>query len=152
MPEPMELLCTACGWSVSCGPTAMLERLRAVQMLRPGAAPDPELLPQLFIAAAAKSTCPDCGRMGLAAIRETQSDDEWPGARPCEGCGEPIGQERLLALPGARRCARCQQADESGQSSGAADYCPRCGSIMQLKPTRSAGLTRYALFCPACRR
>lgn len=30
----------------------------------------------------------------------------------CEDCGEPIGRERLTALPAARRCIDCQAAHE----------------------------------------
>ena len=148
----VELLCPQCGWSKSCGPIAQLEQLRSVQMLRAGASVDAELLPELFTIAAGKSACPDCGRVGLAAIPEDPSDRDWPGGPACETCGRIIAHERLLALPGAKHCASCQQALERGELSGEADYCPRCGAVMQLRPTRSAGLTRYAMVCPACRR
>lgn len=33
--------------------------------------------------------------------------------RCCEDCGEPIGAQRLAAVPGARRCVTCQQHAES---------------------------------------
>jgi len=35
----------------------------------------------------------------------------------CEGCGGPIGEERLAALPSATRCVSCQAAWESGRTS-----------------------------------
>ncbi len=152
MHETMELLCPACGWSKSCGPLAMLEQLRSVQMLRAGAIVEPAMLTELFVAAAGKSTCPDCGRAGLAAIPEDPSAVQWPGGRLCEMCGRPIPRERLAALPGTKHCANCQQAIERGQDGGEADYCPRCGTVRQLRLTRSDGLTRYAMFCPACHR
>jgi DnaK suppressor protein len=31
----------------------------------------------------------------------------------CEDCGQPIGEERLAALPAATRCVGCQAAWES---------------------------------------
>lgn len=33
--------------------------------------------------------------------------------RCCEDCDEPIGAQRLAAVPGARRCVICQQHAES---------------------------------------
>jgi RNA polymerase-binding transcription factor DksA len=67
-------------------------------------------------------------------------------------CGLPIPRERLKVLPGTKRCANCQQEQESGQTAGDADYCPRCGAIRELRPSRAGGVTRYAMFCPACHR
>jgi phage/conjugal plasmid C-4 type zinc finger TraR family protein len=32
----------------------------------------------------------------------------------CQDCGEPIGEERLAALPSAARCVSCQAAWEQG--------------------------------------
>ena len=32
----------------------------------------------------------------------------------CRDCGEPIGAERIAALPGATRCVSCQAAWEQG--------------------------------------
>ena len=32
----------------------------------------------------------------------------------CQDCGEPIGAERIAALPGATRCVSCQAAWEQG--------------------------------------
>jgi phage/conjugal plasmid C-4 type zinc finger TraR family protein len=32
----------------------------------------------------------------------------------CQDCGEPIGEERLAAVPTASRCVRCQAEWEQG--------------------------------------
>jgi hypothetical protein len=130
----------------------MVEQLRSAKMLRFGADIEPELLDELFAVAAGKSTCPDCEHVGLTAAAEDTSAVEWPGGRPCELCGGVISRERLRVLPSTKRCASCQHEQESGDTSGDADYCPRCGSIRQLRPTRSGGVTHYAMFCPACHR
>jgi RNA polymerase-binding transcription factor DksA len=37
----------------------------------------------------------------------------------CESCGEPVGEERLTAVPWALLCMRCQSADEHGDGTPA---------------------------------
>jgi DnaK suppressor protein len=37
----------------------------------------------------------------------------------CESCGEPIGDDRLRAVPWALLCMRCQSAGEHGDASAA---------------------------------
>lgn len=153
MIEPAELLCPACHYTSVCGPAAMIDWLRRVRMVRHGMAPEPELLGELFRAAAAKFVCPNCGTTGLAVRPAHQENDEaWGMARRCEVCRQPIARERLQALPDARLCAACQATDECGAASGPAEYCPKCGSVMVVRPTRGAGVTRYRLTCPHCRR
>lgn len=50
----------------------------------------------------------------IDAIRARATEDRWKkGAeRDCIGCGDPIPDERLSVLPGAVRCARCQEIYE----------------------------------------
>jgi DnaK suppressor protein len=36
----------------------------------------------------------------------------------CESCGEPIGEERLQAVPWALSCVRCQATGEHGDKAG----------------------------------
>jgi RNA polymerase-binding transcription factor DksA len=67
-------------------------------------------------------------------------------------CGHAISRERMQALPGSKLCAKCQEMIERGEVPVEVDYCPRCGTIRELRPTQSSGLTRYAMFCPACHR
>ncbi len=151
-PQPMDLLCPACGWSRTCGPLEMLEQLRAANMLRLGASVEGDLLLELFSVAAGKATCPDCGRVGLMAAPEDHSKVEWPSGRKCDLCGSVIARERLQVLPGAKHCAECQEEQENDRGETDVDYCPRCGGLRHLRPNRSGGVTKYAMFCPACHR
>ena len=130
----------------------MLDRLRSVKMARRGAEPDPELIGELFRAAASKFTCPDCGAGGLVTRPvDEESDEAWGMARACESCGRPIARERLEIFPQAKRCAACQASDERGEDTAPAEFCPRCGNVMTLRPTRGPGLARYVMACTRCR-
>jgi hypothetical protein len=130
----------------------MIDWLRRAGMLRPRIEPEMELIGELFRVAAPRFACPDCGAMGLfvRAPRE-EDDEEWGMARQCEICKRPIARERLEALPDTRLCIDCQARSDRGKDSAAAEYCPRCGTPMVVRPTRGAGITRYQLTCPACR-
>jgi len=46
-------------------------------------------------------------REDLDALGRALAELERTGRGRCEGCGEPIAFERLLALPTARTCIRC---------------------------------------------
>ena len=46
-------------------------------------------------------------REDLDALGRALAELERTGRVRCEGCGEPIAFERLLALPTARTCIRC---------------------------------------------
>src|SRR4249919_4076845 len=46
-------------------------------------------------------------REDLDALDRALADVQRTGRVHCEGCGEPIAVERLLALPTARTCIRC---------------------------------------------
>ena len=46
-------------------------------------------------------------REDLDALDRALTDVERTGHVRCEGCGEPIALERVLALPTARTCIRC---------------------------------------------
>lgn len=35
----------------------------------------------------------------------------------CETCGEPIPEARRQAVPGVRRCVKCQEAEDAEQQS-----------------------------------
>jgi hypothetical protein len=153
MLESMELSCPACDYTAICSPAAMVEWLKGVRMLRRDGRPEPELIGELFRSAAGKYVCPKCGGRGLAVQAVDEGDDEaWGMARACEGCGQPIARERLEALPETRVCAACQGRDERGEASGAVEYCPKCGGVMEVRQTGGAGVTRYAMRCTSCRR
>src|SRR5262249_51412679 len=91
MAESMELACTQCNFTSVCGPAAMVDWLSRVRMIRRDVAPAPELLGELFRAAASKYTCPECGVVGLTVREASEYDDEaWGGTRKCAECGRPI--------------------------------------------------------------
>lgn len=153
MAELAELSCPACEHTVVCGPAEMIDQLRRVGMVRRDVQPEADLLAELFRSSASKFACPQCGAVGLIVQTIDEGDDEaWGMARKCDVCGRPIDRERLEALPDARLCATCQASDERGEATGPADYCPKCGNVMVVRPTRTRGVTRYELSCPTCRR
>jgi hypothetical protein len=150
----LELRCRACSWRDLCGPEAVAAWLRKAKKLRAGRQPEQEILYEVFCATAGQLACPKCGAVGLVASPAPDDRADWPEARLCESCSKPIPKERLQALPGATRCAACQRDEEVGRASGEAEYCPRCGALMELRLSRSGGLTRYAMACtanPPCR-
>lgn len=131
----------------------MTDWLRQVGKVRPGREPEAEILFEVFRGSAGQFACPDCGQVGLV-VSEATGDFDWPEARACQGCGQPIPAERLEALPDAEYCARCQEALEQGRPVGPTEYCPRCGAPMAMRLSRTAGVTRYVMVCthsPPCR-
>jgi len=149
-----ELRCRRCSWTQVCGPDDAARRLREARKLRPGSEPEWEILYELFRSAAGQLACPECGTKGLAVGPALEDETDWPGSKPCSSCGWPISAERLEAVPGATLCAACQRDDELGRLKTETEYCPKCGSPMQLRPSRSSGVTRYVLVCignPPCR-
>ncbi len=149
----LQLRCPACAWSEDCGEDAVARWLHSAGRLRRDQQPELEIMHEILKGIAGELACPDCGRQGLlAAVRS--DDDDWPEARRCEGCGQPIGAERIAALPDAVLCADCQQREESGRATGKVEYCPRCGAVMELRLSRKAGISRYTMQCsgnPPCR-
>lgn len=131
-------------------------RLRLVGSLRRDGQPEIAVIEALLIDAAGRMTCPGCKQIGLTVedpADETDTDD-WLAAVLCEACRKPIDPKRVEALPGVKRCAACQQRAEAGESDDEPEFCPRCGSLMELRVSRRGGLTRYRLFCtgdPPCR-
>ena len=131
----------------------MLGWLRQVKMVRRDTEPEPELIGELFRAAAGKFVCPECGTLGLAVTSvPEESDEDWGMPRTCETCGKPIARERLDVFPATRLCVQCQGSEDRGETPDAPEFCPRCGNLMTLGQSRSAGITRYVMTCPQCRR
>ncbi len=150
----LELRCPECSWAEVCGPEAVTRWLRGAKKLRAGHAPEIEILYEVFRATAGQLACPKCGKKGLAAGPAAEDEADWPGSRPCPSCGKPIPQERLEAVPDATLCAACRRDEERGRRPTEVDYCPRCGAPMELRLTKSGGITRYVLTCtavPPCR-
>jgi ssDNA-binding Zn-finger/Zn-ribbon topoisomerase 1 len=99
-------------------------------------------------------SCDACGGKGLCRGEADDSAGDWQQAIVCEICRQPIDPDRLEMFPAARRCVRCQDAAERNALPTPAEYCPRCGSLLELRVSRGGGLTRYKLFCtgnPPCR-
>ena len=117
--------------------------------------PDETIVAELFADAAPLMTCPACKSRGLHIdARDVDDDSDWQTAVLCEICRQPIPPERLEILPGTRRCVACQGKAERGQLADEPEFCPKCGSLVELRVSRGAGITRYKSFCtgnPPCR-
>jgi len=151
-----ELVCRKCGWRTVCGRDDAIGRLRLVGMLRRDPDPDEELLVVLFTEAAPRMTCPLCKEKRLQAVDHDPVADEadWQSAVLCEVCRQPISPERVEALPGVKRCVACQGRTEAGIAEEEPEFCPHCGSLMEIRVSRGTGITRYRRFCtgePPCR-
>jgi predicted RNA-binding Zn-ribbon protein involved in translation (DUF1610 family) len=149
-----EAVCPRCHWSELCGPEGMTRRMIAARRLKRTSELSLGMLAELFQASAGSLICPKCGHTGLRLKPRSDLDENWPGGRPCSVCGKTIPEERLEFYPEASLCAACQGKIDRGETVGDMDYCPRCGSPMQLRPTRSGGITRYEMVCtatPPCR-
>jgi len=150
-----ELECSHCGWRTVCGLGDAIGRLKLIGLLRRDTEPEEELVAALLLEAAPRMTCPLCKEKRLTArAHEASEEDDWQAAVLCEICREPIDPERLEAIPGTKRCALCQGKAEAGRLEDEPDYCPQCGSIVELRVSRGSGITRYKRVCtgqPACR-
>jgi DNA-directed RNA polymerase subunit M/transcription elongation factor TFIIS len=143
--------CTQCQYEAVWGPEAIATRLREMGHLRRDHQPTIEWVEAVAAAVSDQFPCTRCGATGL--VWDDVSDDDADFdvetlARPCEVCRQPIPRERLEVYRQATRCARCQ--DQPAQPVDAADFCPRCGSVLEVRPRRGAGVARYAQTCPAC--
>lgn len=155
------LSCTQCSWRTVCGSIDLANRLRLVGLLRREKEPSDELLLELAPSAAGRMTCPSCKCIGLRlgdtdeTTADEFTDDDWQAAVLCEVCKDPIPPERLEFMPESRRCVACQGKAEAGTlEEDEPEFCPRCGSLVELRVSNAGGLTRYKRFCtgtPACR-
>jgi len=139
-----------------CGLGDAIARLRLIGLFRREPDPEEGIVEALFVEAAPRMTCPVCKVKRLSAQPTTDdAADDWQAAVLCEVCREPIDPERLEVVPGTKRCAACQGKSESGQLSGIEpDYCPHCGSLIEVRVSRGSGITRYKRVCtgePPCR-
>ncbi len=110
--------------------------------------PEAALVVELFRQSREDFECPECDAVLLI---EVPAQDDWPAARKCDGCGQPIPSARIEALPAATMCAACQEKTERGEAVGEAEYCPHCGGILVMRKA-AAGITRYVMRCGDCGR
>jgi RNA polymerase-binding transcription factor DksA len=154
---PLCIRCQNCGRRSNLAHAALVTQLRELGFLRREGEPSVELtieLAQSAVAAGRWGLCPSCGsdRWGSADPPNEEDDAAlWGDARHCQQCGAVISAERLEVFPNSTHCARCQQTSERQGAVDEVEYCPHCGSIMQLKASSSPGAT-YRLHCPACRK
>ena len=157
MAEPvryLDLRCPQCRWRETCGPGEIARWLTAARKLRPNRMPELEILYELFYATAPQLACPKCGHTGLGVSNALDDEHAWPGTPGCAACGKPIPRQRLVAQPDARLCAACQQLKEEGRPIEERDFCPRCGSPLEVRVVGQGQHTRYVLSCsarPPCR-
>lgn len=154
LPNYVQLTCRHCNATAVCGPDAVLRRLQAAGKLRRQKEPSPELVTEVLNASASTLRCHECGMSGLIVqpVGDDFDDDMWPDERSCERCGTTIPHERVELFPDVRLCVRCQQKADSGADDSPAEYCPRCGGLMEVGQAGGAGLTRYRMVCRDCGR
>ena len=146
------LTCPQCSWTTSCSDLDIIAWLQRHGRLRRAEQPEADLAGEMFRVTADRFTCPECGAVGLTVGGPLDDASDWEVGRACEVCRQPIAPERLEVFPDTRVCATCKDAEETGQATEVPDYCPRCGAIMQLRPSRGAGISRYQMVCPECGR
>lgn len=152
----VQLECGDCGWRTVCGETAVVRRLRTLGLFRRATDPPAEIVREVLVAHAEQLKCDHCDKIGLIIHlgAEAADRDEWEQVVVCEICRQPIPQERLEFSPNATRCVACQEATDRGESFVEAEYCPKCGSLLELRVSRAGGVTRYKHWCtgnPSCR-
>lgn len=148
--------CRDCGWWTLCGAAQTVRRLRKLGLFRRATDPPDEMVREVLVSHGSRLACDRCGKASLQV--RLDADDagrgEWEQVIVCEICREPIPIERLEFMPNARRCACCQDATDRGQSFAEPEFCPRCGSLVELRVSRGGGVARYKLWCtgnPPCR-
>lgn len=144
--------CPACSHTEETSQDALFERLRGAGLLRrveAEEAKDLDYLLQLAGSAKAKLLCPSCGSADYLPKLAADESETWGDARKCIGCNASISPERLEVFPDTTLCPSCQQKSEKG-TSGEVEYCPRCGTPMQIRQRRGRGIATYELACPSC--
>ena len=153
-PEYFRWKCPACRYEEQTAADELFRRLQKLGLMKRAEEPDADVALELARAASDRLTCPRCRAGGFQAERSTaiDGDDDWGDAKPCAACGKMIPAERVALFPTVELCASCQKQLESGRTTAGDDYCPRCGTPMEMRHGRGAGISKYQLVCPSCRR
>ncbi len=147
-----ELICNQCHKHMVVSSAQLQTRLRSVGLLKRAPAED-SLLDQLLGVATGRLVCEACGQADMRVDPVVDDEVDWNDPILCQACRQPISRERLEALPQATNCAACQtKEDTQGGLEEEREYCPRCGSEMNLAPRVRQGITRYYYRCEQCRR
>ncbi|MBC7852720.1 MAG: TraR/DksA C4-type zinc finger protein [Pirellulaceae bacterium] len=144
--------CPACSHSEETPADDLFQRLRGAGLLRRVKAEevrDLAYLLQLAGSVKEKLTCPNCGEGNYQPHTFTDEGADWGDGRKCVGCQALISAERLEVFPDTTLCRACQQKSEKGVA-GEVEYCPRCGTPMQVRQRRGRGIAAYELACPSC--
>ncbi len=147
--------CPACRHTEQSGSETLLARLQSAGLLKRASRDERQDLPYLLALAetvAGQWNCPACGAAGLKVSDAEGSLDEFDQGQPCAACGKMIPPERMELFPETTLCTSCQAVVDRGGTPDTQEYCPRCGTRMQVRPARGAGVSHYALVCPQCRR
>lgn len=148
------LRCPDCGWQTTAGSVDVQQRLRAIGLLRRAPDPPDDLVEELLKQNLNRLRCDHCGSVGLKLGEAIEDAGDWEQVIACEVCRKPIPPERLEVFPDSKRCTACQQQADEGVDHAPPDFCPKCGSLVELRQSRGSGITRYKRFCtgdPPCR-
>ncbi len=146
---PVVLSCPSCSAQQRLTDEQMLVRLQAQGMLRREKNLDLALVRELLTTAAEQFSCTKCDRTGLVVGDDWE--EEWTDETRCLACQTVIPAERLEVFPDTQLCPACQTKKETGEfNSGDAEYCSRCGGLMNLRRRGGAGLAGYDMVCSEC--
>ncbi len=145
-----EIHCPSCGWSEVLGITRAVYWLRQAKLMGAKGDSTEDEIRELLPVAAERLACPECAELPLVIRQQVEDEADWPQAVRCEACGQPIPRERLEIMPDTKTCVACQQSDEAGAGPAEADYCPKCGTPLQMKARGGSGLAGYVMHCGQC--
>lgn len=153
--EFRRMACLACGWVDVMDTEKIYRWLASRGKIRAGKEIEDDILYELFHGLTPQFSCPKCGTGGLT-LEVVTDDFSDLDARRCYGCAKVIPEMRLQFFPDTRYCTACAEKQENGEELPIqAEYCPRCGAMMELVPLRhGSGKKEFVWQCtrvPSCR-
>lgn len=152
----MKVCCPECRWEQMLDLSLKISLLKAVGFFRRDKSPVPEIVDQLYKEKQTDLFCPQCGELGLRSFEPSRTDQsieeddaQWGGSRKCIGCGTKIPSLRLEILPDTQQCTQCAASGRTSMEDER-EFCPKCGSQLQLEAIRNRGLARYEMRCKDC--